>query len=148
MLIGYAASRHRDKISHHNVTVSQRSVLTINTCSLLTALRGRLERVLVSKKPWRPAELEAGLIRALAREVMATAEATSKLHDRKPELAAAQEKYLVQLHRAGAADTSALGADRRLRCLGLRCRSRWSGCGRGHLASSAGHRHGPDPAGR
>jgi DNA invertase Pin-like site-specific DNA recombinase len=34
------ACRPRDKISQHNVTASQRSVLTINTCMLTTAYRG------------------------------------------------------------------------------------------------------------
>lgn len=47
------------------------------------------------------AEFEADLIRAHTREGMAIAEAASKLRGGKPKLNKAQEKHLVDLHRAG-----------------------------------------------
>lgn len=54
------------------------------------------------------AEFEAGLIRARTREGMAIAKAAGKLRGGKPKLNKAQEKYLVELHRAGSHTTSDL----------------------------------------
>lgn len=47
------------------------------------------------------AEFESDLIRARTREGMATAKVRGKLKGRKPKLSPAQERHLVELHRAG-----------------------------------------------
>ncbi|WP_263090305.1 recombinase family protein [Curtobacterium sp. RIT-PI-V] len=54
------------------------------------------------------AEFEADLIRARTREGMAIAKAAGKLRGGKPKLNKAQEKHLVELHRAGTHTTSDL----------------------------------------
>lgn len=54
------------------------------------------------------AEFEADLIRARTREGMAIAKAAGKLRGGKPKLNKAQEKHLVELHRAGSHTTSDL----------------------------------------
>lgn len=56
----------------------------------------------------RPAEFEVDLIRARTREGVAIAKAVGKLRGGKPKLNKAQEKHLVELHRASTHTTSDL----------------------------------------